>query len=44
MKMREFWEWFASMFYAYGKLGAGMVSFHGGYEGEVPAALQKVQK
>lgn len=29
MKMKSIWTWIASLFYAYGRLGAGMVSFRG---------------
>ncbi|MEG1155960.1 MAG: hypothetical protein RSD94_08805 [Acinetobacter sp.] len=40
--MNAIWTWVASLFYAYGRMGAGMVSFHGGYEGEVPALLREM--
>lgn len=42
MKMKSIWRWVASLLYAYGRMGAGMVSFHGGYEGEVPASLREM--
>lgn len=40
--MKSIWRWVASLLYAYGRMGAGMVSFHGGYEGEVPASLREM--
>ena len=42
--MKSVWTWLASLIYEYGKFGAGMVSFHGGYEGAVPTALREPQK
>lgn len=40
--MASIWKAIASMVYKYGQYGAGALSFHGGYEAEVPAALKEM--